>query len=136
MDKTIFLSGILFGVLAVVLGAFGAHGLEKVVDADAIQTWETGVAYQMYHALLLLVLANVSRIPEHQKKWVFYAIVMGIILFSFSIYFLATNTLTGFDFRAIGFVTPIGGLLLILGWILFGIQYKNGNINLSSKNSH
>ena len=53
-----------FRILAVYLGAFGAHGLEKLVDADAIQTWETGVTYQMYHALFLLVLANVNQIPE------------------------------------------------------------------------
>lgn len=126
MDKTIFLTGIVFGVLAVIFGAFGAHGLEKLVDADAIQTWETGVTYQMYHALLLLIMANVKAIPEHQKKWIYYAIVAGIVLFSFSIYFLATNTLTGFDFKTIGFVTPIGGLLLITGWVLLGINYRNG----------
>ena len=122
MNRTIFLTGILFGVLAVVLGAFGAHGLEKLVDADAIQTWETGVKYQMYHALFLLVLASVNQIPEANKKWIFYAIVGGIVLFSFSIYGLATNVLTAFDFKNIGFVTPIGGLLLILGWALLGAK--------------
>ncbi|MGB6150759.1 MAG: DUF423 domain-containing protein [Pricia sp.] len=127
MDKTIFLTGIIFGVLAVIFGAFGAHGLEKLVDADAIQTWETGVTYQMYHALLLLILANVKAIPERQKKWIHYMIVAGIVLFSFSIYFLATNTLTGFDFKTIGFVTPVGGLLLITGWVLFGINYRKGS---------
>lgn len=123
MNKTIFLSGILFGILAVLLGAFGAHGLENLVDADAIQTWDTGVTYQMYHALLLLVLANVKGIPEVHKKWIFYAIVAGVILFSFSIYFLATNTLTSFDFKTIGFVTPIGGLFLIVGWAILGFKY-------------
>ncbi len=123
MNKTIFLTGVLFGILAVVLGAFGAHGLEKLVDADAIQTWETGVTYQMYHALLLLILANVKTIPEVHKKWAFYAIVAGVILFSFSIYFLATNTLTSFDFKTIGFITPIGGLSLITGWVLVGFNY-------------
>ncbi len=123
MNKTIFLAGILFGILAVLLGAFGAHGLENLVDADAIQTWETGVTYQMYHALLLLVLANVKVIPEGHKKWIFYCILAGIILFSFSIYFLATNTLTSFDFKTIGFVTPIGGLFLILAWALLGFRY-------------
>ena len=122
MNRTIFLTGILFGVLAVVLGAFGAHGLEKLVDADAIQTWETGVKYQMYHALFLLVLASVNQIPEANKKWIFYAIVGGIVLFSFSIYGLATNVLTAFDFKNIGFVTPIGGLLLILGWAILGTK--------------
>lgn len=123
MNRTIFLMGILSGVLAVLLGAFGAHGLENLVDADAIQTWETGVKYQMYHALLLLVLANIKSIPEVRKKWIFYCIVAGIILFSFSIYFLATNALTSFDFKTIGFVTPIGGLLFITGWVLLGFKY-------------
>lgn len=126
MNRTIFLTGILFGILAIILGAFGAHGLEKLVDADAIQTWETGVTYQMYHALLLLVLANVKAIPEVHKKWMFYCIVAGIVLFSFSIYFLATNTLSSFDFKTIGIVTPIGGLLLILGWVLLGYKYWKG----------
>jgi uncharacterized membrane protein YgdD (TMEM256/DUF423 family) len=123
MNRTIFLTGILFGILAVILGAFGAHGLENLVDADAIQTWETGVKYQIYHALLLLILASVKPIPEAHKRWIFYCIVAGVILFSFSIYFLATNTLSSFDFKTIGFVTPIGGLLLIIGWALMGFKY-------------
>jgi len=122
MNKTIFLTGILFGITALVLGAFGAHGLEKLVDADAIQTFETGVKYQMYHALLLLVLGGITHLPGKSKKLIYYFIVAGILLFSFSIYFLATNSLTSFDFRTIGFMTPIGGLLLILGWLLLGYR--------------
>lgn len=122
MNRTIFISGILFGVLAVLIGAFGAHGLEKLVDEDSIRTFETGVKYQMYHALFLLVLGSVKQISSEKKKWAFYAIVTGMILFSFSIYFLATNSLTAFDFKTIGFITPIGGLFLILGWLLTGFQ--------------
>ncbi|MGB5555951.1 MAG: DUF423 domain-containing protein [Flavobacteriaceae bacterium] len=122
MNKTIFSSAIAFGVLAIVLGAFGAHGLEKLVDADALDTFETGVRYQMYHALLLLVLSQIAFIPEKLKGTVFYLITLGVLLFSFSIYLLATNTLTTFDFKTIGFLTPIGGLLLILGWIILGYR--------------
>lgn len=122
MNRTIFMSGILFGVLAVLIGAFGAHGLEKLVDEDSIQTFETGVKYQMYHALFLLVLASVRQIAAETKKWAFYAIVTGMVLFSFSIYFLATDSLTAFDFKTIGFITPIGGLFLMLGWLLTGFQ--------------
>ena len=123
MNRTIFLTGIAFGVLAVMLGAFGAHGLEKLVDADAISTFETGVKYQMYHALLLLVLGSITTIDEKSKKEIYYLLVSGILLFSFSIYFLVINDLMAFDFKSIGFITPIGGLLLISGWILFGYQY-------------
>lgn len=110
------------GVLAIVLGAFGAHGLEKLVGGDALQTFETGVKYQMYHALFLLVLGSITRLPEQSKKLIYYLVVAGIVLFSFSIYFLATNDLTSFDFKTIGFITPIGGLLLISGWLLLGYR--------------
>lgn len=122
MNKTIFVTGILFGLLAVVLGAFAAHGLEKIIDTDAIATFETGVKYQMYHALFLLILGSLKQLPEADKKWIFYCTVAGILLFSFSIYFLATNTLTSFDFKKIGFITPIGGLLFILGWGMLGFR--------------
>jgi len=125
MNKTIFLTGVLLGILAVVLGAFGAHGLEKLLGDSSLNTFETGVKYQMYHALFLLILANTSRLSEKSKKWVYYFILVGILLFSFSIYFLATNSLTSLDFRIIGFITPIGGMLLILGWLLLGYRaYK------------
>ncbi len=122
MNKTILVTGAVFGMLAVLLGAFGAHGLEKLLDTKSIQTFETGVTYQMYHAFFLLVLGSSKQLSEQSKKLIFYCIALGIVLFSFSIYFLATNSLTGFDFKVIAFVTPIGGSLLILGWILLGYR--------------
>lgn len=122
MNRTIFLTGIVFGALAVILGAFGAHGLEKLLDDRSISIFETGVKYQMYHGLFLLVLANVKQIPDQGKRWVFYTILCGTILFSFSIYLLATNSLTSFDFSKIAFLTPLGGTLLILGWVLLGYR--------------
>ncbi|MDO6818404.1 DUF423 domain-containing protein [Zobellia sp. 1_MG-2023] len=122
MNKTICLTGIALGVTAVVLGAFGAHGLEKLVDANSIQTFETGVKYQMYHALLLLVLGSMKQLPEASKKMIFYFLLAGIICFSFSIYLLATNSLSSFDFKVIGLVTPLGGTLLIIGWSIFGYR--------------
>lgn len=123
MNKTIFLTGILFGLLAIVLGAFGAHGLQNLIDSDDIQTFETGVKYQMYHAIFLLVLSSMTQLPEKSKKMVYYFVVAGVFMFSFSIYLLATNSLTGFDFKTIGFVTPIGGVLLMMGWVVLGYRY-------------
>lgn len=123
MNRRIFITGIIFGALAIILGAFGAHGLERLISSDAVQTFETGVTYQMYHSLFLLILGNTARIPEKSKKWGYYCMVAGISMFSFSIYLLATNSLTPFDFKTIGFVTPLGGMLLITAWVVIGIQY-------------
>ncbi len=122
MNKTILITGILLGALSVIFGAFGAHGLEKLVDADAVSTFETGVRYQMYHALFLMILGGLNGLSERSKKSIYYLVLSGVVLFSFSIYALATNTLTSFDFKVIGFITPIGGLLLILGWTLLGYR--------------
>ncbi len=125
MNRTIFSTGIVFGVFAIIFGAFGAHGLKELVDSDAILIFETGVKYQMYHAIFLMILATNTRLPEKSKKLVFGFVVAGVIFFSFSIYGLATNSLTSFDFKSIGFITPLGGLLLIFAWILLGYRaYK------------
>ena len=132
MKKAFLLSGTTFGVLAVVLGAFGAHGLENLVEKEAIETWDTGVSYQMYHALFLLILGNIDLLSDAWKRWIFRCIVIGIVLFSFSIYLLATNSLTSFDFKLIALATPLGGFLLITGWVLFGIGIFKGPNKKSS----
>ena len=125
MNKTIFGTGIFFGLTAVLLGAFGAHGLEKMVDTKAIETFETGVRYQMYHALFLLILGGSNILVNERKKMIYYFIVVGIVCFSFSIYLLAINELTSFDFKKLALLTPLGGVLLITGWILLGIRVLN-----------
>lgn len=122
MNRTIVLSAVLFGLLAVILGAFGAHGLKEMIDASSLESYNTGVRYQMYHALLLLWVGTMSQLSARQKKWIYYCLVTGTVLFSFSIYFLATNSLTSFDFSSIGFITPIGGSFLIIGWGLIGYR--------------
>ncbi len=122
MNKTIFGTGIFFGITAILLGAFGAHGLEKMIDAEAIVTFETGVKYQMYHALFLMILGGCNILGNANKKIVYYFIVAGVVCFSFSIYLLATNELSGFDFKRLAFLTPLGGILLVTGWILLGIK--------------
>ncbi|WP_292948049.1 DUF423 domain-containing protein [Olleya sp. UBA1516] len=116
MNKKLLLLGTILGLLSVVLGAFGAHGLKALVSAEAVQSYETGVRYQMYHALLLLVVGSHNLVTLKSKTIIYYLVLSGIILFSGSIYGLATNTLTAFNFKSIAFVTPIGGLLLILSW--------------------
>jgi len=115
MNKTILLTGIALGILAIILGAFGAHGLKKVLTVEELSSFETGVKYQMYHALFLILLSLLT-VGDATKKPVFYLITLGVIMFSFSIYLLATRNATGIDIRSFGFITPIGGLLMILGW--------------------
>jgi|TARA_R110000868_G_scaffold126338_2_gene333316 uncharacterized membrane protein YgdD (TMEM256/DUF423 family) len=125
MNKTIFSTGIFFGLTAVLLGAFGAHGLEKMIDAKAIETFETGVRYQMYHALFLMILGGSNLLINERKKLIYYFIVVGVVCFSFSIYLLAINELSSFDFKKLALLTPLGGVLLITGWILLGIRVLN-----------
>ena len=126
MTKKLITVGALFGMIAIVLGAFGAHALKKVLLPEELITFETGVRYQMYHALFLVLIALLTDLSEKTKKTIYYLVVLGVVLFSGSIYLLATNRLTSFDFKVISFVTPIGGLLLILAWgvLLFNFQKK------------
>lgn len=122
MNKRLLFTGSVFGFLGVIIGAFGAHGLEKSLDANALATFETGVKYQMYHALLLLLVASFA-LSEKTKKIVLVLLTVGVLLFSGSIYGLATNALTGFDFTKIALVTPIGGTLLIMGWGVLIVKF-------------
>lgn len=128
MSKTIVLTGILLGVLAIILGAFGAHGLEKIVDAQAVGTFEVGVRYQMYHALFLLFLGLLPNLGERFKKRVLILLCVGVVLFSGSIYLLSLKELISPNLGRIGFLTPIGGIFMILGWLYlgYGLLTKKG----------
>lgn len=123
MNKTILVTGSILGIIGIILGAFAAHGLKNLISAESIQTFETGVKYQIYHALFLLVVGSMNTIQLKYKKAIFYLILAGILFFSGSIYGLATNSLSSFDFRTIGFITPIGGLLLITAWTVLLISF-------------
>jgi len=123
MDRKIITTAAFLGMTAIILGAFGAHALKKVLNLEQLNTFETGVKYQMYHALFLLFVGLSQTITEKTKKIIFYFIVVGVLFFSGSIYLLATNNLTAFNFIKIGFITPIGGLLLIVVWIWLFIDF-------------
>lgn len=129
MNKKILVTGAIIGIIGIVLGAFAAHGLEKLVDAEAIKSFETGVRYQIYHAMLLLILGGTSFVTEKRKKMMFYLIVIGLIFFSGSIYGLATNDLSSFNFKSIAMITPVGGLLLILAWVVMLIEILKSKVD-------
>ncbi len=127
MNKRIILTASFFGFAAVVLGAFGAHGLENKISEDHLETWETAVDYQFYHTVALLFLATFSRAKNTYIKFSFITFTLGILLFSGSLYLLSTRSITDFGNPAIlGPITPIGGLCFILGWLgLFVATVKN-----------
>jgi len=118
MNRKIAITGTIFALLAVILGAMGAHALKKVLDAASLMSFETGVRYQMYHGIALLFLSTTNLIIEKAKKLVYSLMLIGVLLFSGSIYLLATNTLTSVDFKAIALATPLGGFFMISAWIL------------------
>ena len=125
MDKKIISTAAFLGIIAITLGAFGAHALKKTLSLDQLVTFDTGVRYQMYHALFLFYIGLMSDLSQKTKKTIYYLVLSGVLLFSGSIYLLATNDLTAFDFKTIGFITPIGGVLLILGWVVLLLNYYN-----------
>lgn len=123
MNKSILITATILGVLSVVLGAFAAHGLKKLISPDALASFETGVKYQMYHALFLLFVGSTTYVSNGFKSAIFYLVLLGVIFFSGSIYGLATNNLSSFDFKKIAFITPIGGLLLIIAWVTLLVNF-------------
>ena len=123
MNRTIFITATIFGMLAIILGAFAAHGLKPLIPVESQNTFETGVRYQIYHAFFLFIVGHLQVISEKAKRIILYLVITGIVFFSGSIYALATNTLTQFDFKSIGFITPVGGLLLIAAWLILLINF-------------
>ncbi|MFZ3565120.1 DUF423 domain-containing protein [Tenacibaculum finnmarkense] len=114
-QQIVLVSGALFGGLAVIFGAFGAHALKKILSEDQLKSFETGVKYQMYHALVLLFIGSYFSTPNAFMSWAF---ILGIMLFSFSIYGLILSDAKGKKMSFLGPITPIGGLLLVIGWTL------------------
>ena len=114
MEKRFLIWGFIFGITAILLGAFGAHALREILSERQLDSFETGIRYQMYHALLLVLL---SQIKYLQTKSVLLMTVIGVFLFSFSIYLLSIKNYWGMEYLSfLGPVTPLGGLLLILTW--------------------
>jgi|LakMenEpi03Aug12_release.lakeMendotaPanAssembly.Ray.scaffolds.fasta_scaffold450496_2 uncharacterized membrane protein YgdD (TMEM256/DUF423 family) len=115
----------LSGAVAVILGALGAHQLKTMLSASSLDSFDKGVKYQMYHTLLLLIMAF-SYKPEIEKeiKQIAIFLILGISLFSFSIYLLSTQSITGIDFSFLGPITPLGGLAMITAWLLLAFNAK------------
>ena len=114
---TLLFAGILGG-LAVVFGAFGAHALKKILSDEQLKSFETGVKYQMYHAIVLLMIGFNFNLEIASEKYMVYSFMAGIVLFSFSIYGLVISSAKNKKLTFLGPITPLGGLFLIIGWSL------------------
>ncbi len=108
--------GALYGLLAVVFGAFGAHALKKSFTEDQLKSFETGVKYQMYHAIVLVVIGYNFGFNTSLETYIAYCFIIGTFLFSFSIYGLCISASKGKKMKFLGPITPIGGLFLVVGW--------------------
>ncbi|MFK7813706.1 MAG: DUF423 domain-containing protein [Maribacter sp.] len=108
--------GALYGLSAIIFGAFGAHALKKSFSEEQLKGFETGVKYQMYHAIVLLMLGFNLNLDSSIEKYMVYFFIIGTFLFSFSIYGLTISASKGKKLKFLGPITPIGGLLLVVGW--------------------
>ena len=125
--KNFALAGIIFTALSIVLGAFGAHALEAVLSAEKLVNFEVGVRYQVYQGLAMLWLSLVTLNNTKAQKQVYWLWVIGVIFFSGSLYILAMNEHWDFKPGPLVFITPLGGTLLIIGWLrlLFAVWRKS-----------
>jgi uncharacterized membrane protein YgdD (TMEM256/DUF423 family) len=117
MNRNILLAGAVFMALGVLFGGFGAHALKKILSPDMLVVYNTGVEYQFYHALGLLLVGLIGfRIESKWLNWSGILMIFGIIIFSGSLYALSISGL-----KILGAITPIGGLAFVAGWICLAI---------------
>jgi len=131
MEKKWWLAGSLIIAISIILGAFGAHALKDVLSKDELVTFETGVRYQMYQGIAFLILPFVFNKINTADKTVFLLMLFGVILFSGSIFgltFCNVQHLDGLK-KVFGPITPLGGLLMIAGWLITSfkvLKWNNG----------
>ena len=111
------------GLLAVAFGAFGAHGLKAIISPEMLEVYKTGVQYQFYHAFALLIVGILMNFSQSKAlTWSAYLFITGIILFSGSLYLLAISGV-----KALGMITPFGGITWIAAWLLMIVHFSRMN---------
>ncbi|MDR6736046.1 DUF423 domain-containing protein [Sphingobacterium sp. 2149] len=123
MQNFVIITAALLGGIAIILGAFGAHAFKKILSAEKIESFEVGVRYQMYTALTLLALGFNLSFEYQSERVAFYLFTLGTILFSGSIYFLSFAEYWRKNLKFLGPITPLGGLLMIAGWVAIIIRF-------------
>lgn len=115
MNKTIVIITSFLGALGVVLGALGAHALKEKLGIDGLKNFETGVKYHMIHVLAILIVQLLPNLQLSEKNWISVFYLLGILFFSGSLYVITTDLIPA---KSIWFITPLGGLFYIIGWLL------------------
>lgn len=110
--------GAVYGLISVILGAFGAHALKKIISVDKLASFEIGVRYQMYAAFFLLIVGYILKFETTSEKWISILMIVGTFLFSVTIYLLAFSEVAAIPSKIIGPITPLGGLLMIISWAM------------------
>jgi uncharacterized membrane protein YgdD (TMEM256/DUF423 family) len=121
MERKWIITGLILLITGIILGAFGAHALKDLIhDADRLAAFETGVRYQLIHAVAFLSVPFIAKQFGFDPKWPFRLLLAGVLFFSCSIYLLTMRDLWGLGgiTKVIGPITPLGGLLMILGWTI------------------
>lgn len=118
-----------YGLMSVILGAFGAHAFKKILSVEKLSSFEVGVRYQMYHAIALLAIGcffNFSNGMERSAAWL---IMIGTFIFSVSIYFLSFSEYWSVNLKFLGPITPIGGMLMLIGWGILVFYFAKTKFN-------
>lgn len=118
MEKRIALMGVILISIAIILGAFGAHGLKELVSAEKLTSFEVGIRYQMYMGICLLIIGLNADKFKFSLKTIVNLLIFGVVLFSGSIYLLSLQELIPISLKFLGPITPIGGTLMIIGFCL------------------
>ena len=114
-NLTLIIGGI-YGLLSVILGAFGAHAFKKILSVERLESFETGVRYQIYAAFFLLIVGYILKFETSSEKWISILMIAGAFLFSVSIYFLSFQDYWGINLKFLGPIAPLGGLFMIISW--------------------
>jgi uncharacterized membrane protein YgdD (TMEM256/DUF423 family) len=112
------------GMLTIILGAFGAHALKDQLEPESLQSFETGVRYMMFHVLGILLINFSPLLSQRSKTRISQLFLIGIVLFSGSIFVIATGMIQA---KTIWFITPLGGLFFVLGWLIAAISFLKSN---------
>lgn len=122
MEKRIVLFGVILIIISIILGAFGAHGLKELVSAEKLTSFEVGIRYQIYMGICLLIIGLNTEKFKFSLKIIVNLLLIGILLFSGSIYLLSVQEIIPISLKFLGPITPIGGTIMIIGFCSFCVK--------------